>query len=129
LTLGDTFMLEDEDGIDEHLHVIITNPSSTDEVITVSISTRRANSECLVCLHPGEHPFIVRESVCPYRFAKIRTCAGIAAALADGRARAKEPASKELVTKLAAGLLDSDFAPPGVRAYYLEVTPPQEKSK
>jgi hypothetical protein len=122
LKLGDTFMLEDEDGEDEHLHVVITEPSPAGEVVTVSISTRRAKSECLVRMQPGEHSFITRESVCPYRFARIRTCAVIEAALADGRARAKEPATEQLLGKLAAGLLDSDFAPPGVRAYYLEVT-------
>lgn len=115
-------MLEDEDGTAEHLHVLLTTPSLAGEVVTVSISTRRPKSEALVCLKPEEHPFITRESVCPYRFAKIRSCKAIEAAIANGTARSKEPASEDLVAKLAAGLIDSDFAPPGIRAFYLGVT-------
>jgi len=119
---GDTFMLENEDGTDEHLHVLLTSPSLAGEVVTVSISTRRPKSEILVCLGPGDHPFITRPSVCPYRFAKIRSESSIIAAINNGTARHKEPASEALISKLVAGLMDSDFAPPGVKAFYLGIT-------
>lgn len=115
-------MLEDEDGTDEHLHVLLTSPSLAGEVVTVSISTRRAKSETLVCLQPGEHAFITRPSVCPYRFAKIRSESSIIAAINNGTARLKDPASEALISKLVAGLMDSDFAPPGIKAFYLGVT-------
>lgn len=118
---GDTFMLEDEDGEGEHLHVLITSPSKSGEVVTVSISTRRPRSEALVCLYPGEHPFITRESICPYRFARIREVQAIEEALRNGWARSKEKATGNLVSKLTAGLRDSDFTPPGVLHFYLSV--------
>lgn len=111
-------MLEDEDGASEHLHVILTSPSLAGEVVTVSISTHRPKSETLVCLKVGEHDFITRPSVCPYRFAKIRSVASIVAAIEEGYARKHNPASEALIAKLASGLLDSDFAPPGIRAFY-----------
>ena len=114
-------MLEDEDGEGEYLHVLLTSPNSTGEVVTVSISTRKARSETLVCLLPGDHPFIARESVCPFRFAKIREVAAIEEALQNGWARSKEKASEKLLAKLVAGLRDSDFVPPGVLAFYLAI--------
>jgi hypothetical protein len=119
---GDTFMIEDHDGTDEHLHVVLTNPSLAGEVVTASISTRRRWSESLVRLQVGEHPFITSESVVPYAFAAIRTCASIEAAVRSGTARAKEKASPQLVSKMIAGLIDSDFTPPGVRAYYFAIS-------
>lgn len=122
---GDTFMLEDQDGAAEHLHVVLTAPNSDGEVVTVSISTRRPKSESLVCIQPGEHPFITRESVCLYRFAAIRVCASIQSAIDNGRARLRERASPELIKKLSSGLLDSDFTSRGVRAFYQSVAAPQ----
>lgn len=122
MNCGDTFVIEDDDETDEHLHVILTAPSLADEVITASISTRKRWSEALVCLQKGEHPWITRESVVAYRFAAIRTCTAIAAAVADGKARPKEKASPELVMKMLAGLVDSDFTPPVVRGYYKGIT-------
>ena len=119
---GDTFMIEDEDGEDEHLHVLLTTPSLAGEVVTVSISTRRKRSETLVCVHPDEHPFIRVESVVLFHFAAIRSCASIEAAIKSGAARSKEKASPELVRRMQAGLVDSDFTPPGVRAYFVGMT-------
>lgn len=122
MTCGDTFVIEDDDGTKEHLHVILTAPSLADEVVTASISTRQRWSETLVCLQIGEHPWITAESVVAYRYAAIRTCAAILAAVAAGKARAREKASPELVKKMLAGLVDSDFTPPAVRAYYKAIS-------
>jgi len=119
---GDTFIIEDEDEEGEHLHVLLTSPSLAGEVVTASISTRRSWSETLVCVHPGEHPFIRSESVVPYRFSAIRTCAAIEAAVRAGTARPKEKATPELVSKMQAGLIESDFTLPGVRAYFIGIT-------
>ena len=93
---GDTFILEDEDGLAEHLHVLLTSPNSSGEVVTVSVSTRRPRTESLVCLQPGDHPFITRESICPYRFARIREVQSIEEALRNGWARSRERASEKL---------------------------------
>lgn len=119
---GDTFMIEDEDGEDEHLHILLTAPSLGGEVVTASISTKRKRSETLVCVHPGEHPFIRVESVVPYHFSAIRSCAAIEEAIKSGAARAKEKASPDLVRRMQSGLIDSEFTPPGVRAYFIGIT-------
>lgn len=119
---GDTFMIEDEDGEDEHLHVLLTSPSLAGEVVTASISTRQRWSETLICIQPGEHPFISVESIVAYRFAAIRTCTAIETAVKNRTARPREKASPELLRRMQAALLDSDFTPPGVRAYFVAIT-------
>jgi hypothetical protein len=119
---GDTFMIEDADGENEHLHVLLTSPSLAGEVVTASISTRRTRSETLVCVHPGEHPFVRSESIVAYKFSAIRTCAAIESAVKNQTARPREKVSPELLKKIQAGLLDSDFTPPGVRAYFVAIT-------
>jgi hypothetical protein len=122
MQIGDTFMLEDEDEAGEHLHVILTNPSLADEIVTACICTRRRWTESLVIVQPGDHPFIRHESAVPFRFSVITTTSAIQNAVSRGQARLKEPASPELVRRIIAGLLDSDFTPPGVRAYYIATT-------
>jgi hypothetical protein len=119
---GDTFMIEDEDGENEHLHVLLTSPSLAGEVVTASISTRQRWSETLVCVQPEEHPFIRVESIVAYRFAAIRTCAAIEVAVENQTARPKEKASPELLRRMQAGLVDSEFTPPNVRAYFIAIT-------
>jgi hypothetical protein len=115
---GDTFMLENTDGLNEHLHVVITNPTLGGEVITVNISTRSRLSETLVCVHPDEHPFVRHESIVPYHYAAIRKCADIEKALASGEARSKDAISADLLQRITAGLRESDFTPPEVRYFY-----------
>ena len=119
--VGYAFMLEDEDGADEHLHIVLTTPTASGEVVTVSISTRKPKSESLVVLHKGDHPFIRHESTCLYHFSRIRSCTAIQDAVSKGLARQKHDASPELVKKLCAGLMESEFVPRGIRAFYKEI--------
>ncbi len=57
-------------------------------------------------LKSGDHPFIEHESVIAIR---------------NDTAKQREPISRELLTRVQAGLLDSDFTPNGVRQYFREV--------
>jgi hypothetical protein len=115
---GDAFMLEDEDGSKEHLHVLLTKPTSEGEVVTACICTRRSRSETLICLDFGDHPFIKHPSIVAYRFAAIRRCDDIEAAIMRGEARLQERVSESLLKKMQNGLLDSDFTPNAVRAFF-----------
>lgn len=119
---GDTFMLEDEDGAHEHLHIVLTQPSLAGEVVTVNVSTRRRWTEPLVCIQAGEHPFIKVESVVPFRFAAIRKCSDMENAIQAGIARPKEKISPALLNRIVAGLVDSDFTPPEVRRFYIAIS-------
>ena len=64
---GDTFFIEDEDGLKEHLQVFPTDPDAHKEFVTTSICIRQPRMETLVIVTPGDHPFIKHESVTVYR--------------------------------------------------------------
>lgn len=116
LALGDTFLAGDE----YHLWVIVTPPYNG-EVVAVSVTTRRDRSETLVTLQPGEHPFIVRESVIPYTYSRIWKVAEIEAALAAEEIVSKEPASPELLKKAQGGVTESEHTPNEVRGFFTHV--------
>jgi hypothetical protein len=120
LNLGDTFLTGDEQDDTLHLWIILTPPSEG-EVVTVSVTTKRRRSETLVQLHPGDHPFIVHDSVIAYSYARIRTVEEIEVAVASGAAKLREPVSPELLRRVCNGLIDSDFTPNGIRHFYKSI--------
>jgi len=120
LNCGDTFLIEDEDGQDCHLWILITPPTEG-EVVIVSVTTMRKRSETLVVLRKGDHPFIDHDSVVAYSYSQVKTVEDIEAAIENGTAKKREPASAELMRRVRAGLIDSDFTPNGVRHFYRAV--------
>ena len=120
LNCGDTFLTGDGDEDNFHLWVIITPPQAG-EVVTVCIVTAHRRSERLIVLNAGDHPFIKHESVVAYYFSKIRMVEDIEEMLARGLAKKREPVNPELLRRIQTGLLDSDFIPNAVRAYYSSV--------
>ena len=120
LNCGDTFLTGDEQEDTLHLWIVLT-PSSEGEVVTVSVTTKRRRSETLVELHPGDHPFIVHDSVIAYSYARIRTVEEIEVAFASGTARLREPVSPEVLERVCNGLVDSDFTPNGIRHFYKSI--------
>jgi hypothetical protein len=83
--------------------------------------TAHKRSERLVVLNQGDHPFIQHESVIAYLYSKIRTVPDIEELLNKGIAKKRDPVSPELLKRIQTGLVESDFTPNGVRAYYREV--------
>jgi hypothetical protein len=120
LNCGDTFLIEDEDGLDRHLWIVITPPTEG-EVVIVTVTTQRKRSETLVVLRKGDHPFIVHDSVIAYAYSRIRAVDDIESAIENGTAKQREPVSEAVLKKVRAGLIDSDFTPNGVRSYYKDV--------
>lgn len=117
LKCGDTFLTGDGDEDNFHLWIIVTPPSEG-EVITVCLVTSMRRSERLVVLNVGDHPFIRHESVIAYFYSKIRAVSDIEAALAARLAKQCDPVSIEILKRVQAGLVDSDFTPNEVRHYY-----------
>jgi hypothetical protein len=120
LNCGDTFLTSDGEDEDFHLWIVITPPSEG-EVVTVSLTTRRKNSETIVVLRKGDHPFIEHESVIAYSYSRIRVVDDIEDAITNGAAKQREPVSNDILKRVQAGLIDSDFVPNGVRHYYKSV--------
>lgn len=117
LECGDTFLIEDVDGPECHLWIVITPPSEG-EVVIVSVTTKRQKSETLVILKKGDHPFIEHDSVIAYRYSKVVTVESIETAIKNGTAKKREPASPSLLKRAQDGLLESDFISHGVRSLY-----------
>lgn len=120
LKCGDTFLTGDGDDENFHLWIILTPPAEG-EVVTVCMVTATKKTERLVRLQPCDHPFIKHESAISYGFSKIRMVADIEALLANGLARRKEPMPPDVLRRIQAGLVESDFSPNGVRAFYRTV--------
>jgi hypothetical protein len=126
LDCGDTFLTGDGDEDNFHLWVVIT-PAIEGEVITVCVVTALKRSERLVVLNKGDHPFIQHESVVAYYFSKIRTVSDIEDLLNEGIAKKRDPVSIQLLKRIQSGLLESNFTPNYVRAYFREVTKGTER--
>lgn len=120
LSCGDTFLTGDGDEDNFHLWVIVT-PANQGEVITVCVVTAHKRSERLVVLNQGDHPFVQHESVIAFRHSRIRSVSDIEELLHAGTAKRRDPVSPQLLARIQAGLVDSDFTPNGVRAYFREV--------
>lgn len=118
---GDTFLAGKDEDEKLHLRILVTSPNAQGEVAVVSLTTRRRGSETLVVLHPGDHPFVRHESVIAFSWSEIANVARIERAIAEGNARRREPVSAEVLERIRAGLLDSDFTPNGVRQFVKEV--------
>lgn len=116
---GDTFIIEDEDGLKEHLQVVLTDPDTNEEFVTTSICTRRSRMESLVVVKAGDHPFIRHESVAAYRHARIRQLSSVETAISIGAARHNERVSDSLLARICQGLVESDFTRNDVRSYFL----------
>ena len=121
LECGDTFLTGDGDEENYHLWVVVTS-TTEGEVVTVCLVTAHKRTERLVMLQPGDHPFVKHESAISYAFSKIRTVEDVEALIANGSARKKDPMPPETLRRIQSGLVDSDFTPNGVRAFFRAVT-------
>ena len=121
ITCGSTFLIEDEEGYNCHLCIVITPPSNG-EVVIVSITTERANSEMMVRLKAGDHPFIKHPSVITYAYSTVSTVEEIDAAVRNGTAIPRANASESLLKRAQGGLLESDRTPNWVKQRYRDLT-------
>ena len=117
VSCGDTFLIEDEEGYDCHLWIILT-PVTEGEVVIVSVTTERRRSETLVKLNSGDHPFIKHPSVIAFAYSKVVTVESIETAIRNGVAKSRESASQTLLKKAQSGLLESDRTPHDVKHLY-----------
>jgi len=120
ITCGNTFLIEDEDGYDCHLCIVIT-PPTYGEVVIVSITTERGRSEMLVRLQKGDHPFLEYPSVISYAYSRVTTVEEIETAVKSGTAIPRADASGKLLKRAQDGLIESDRTPNWVKLRYKEI--------
>lgn len=119
---GDTYLLYDEDDIGgkPHLHIVISEPNQADEVVLVSVTTRRAKSDTMVCLNPGEHEFIVQPSVITYAYSKVLTVARLGEMVDRGEANPKQRTSDVLLKRAQDGMAETDRASYETKRLFLD---------
>lgn len=120
---GDTYLLFDDEELSgtPHLHIQITDPDEHGRCVLVSVTTRRAKSDAMVCLEPGEHEFITRPSVITYAYSKVLLVAKLAEMVASGKATAKQPAAERLTARAQKGMLETDRAPRDVQQLFRDI--------
>ena len=120
---GTALLLFEDPDTPAHLHLVLTEANAAGEVILVSITTRRAKSETLVCLDAGDHEFIRHPSVIAYAYSKIVKVQELAALEAQGEVVRKQPASPALLSRARSGMRDTDRAPREVQALFRQLFP------
>ena len=120
---GTALLLFEDPDTPAHLHLVLTEPNAAGEVILVSITTRRAKSETLVCLDAGDHEFIRHPSVIAYAYSKIVKVQELAALEKQGNLVRKQSASPALLARARAGMRDTDRAAREVQALFRQLCP------
>lgn len=99
-----------------HLWFVLTDPSGSPEtVIAVCLKSKKRFTDDTVILGPGDHPFIRRESSVAYSTAGRFRVKELTAALAAGTCHLKEDMSAELLERVRAGLLKSQYTVNAIR--------------
>ncbi|MEN6435886.1 MAG: hypothetical protein ABFD58_08725 [Anaerolineaceae bacterium] len=106
--------------IKSHLFVIILNAEEhTRNTIIVNIQTiRDGKYDKTVVLHPGDHPFIDRDSYVNYRLSRIISLDELERKIYEGTAVLKEPLNDVIFQQVCEGIGKSIFTPLEVKEMY-----------
>ena len=109
----------------KHLFIILTDPvadplnGNKDSVLLTSLSTLDAtlphDPTCI--LHPGDHPFVTRDSYVSYHTSRIQEAEKIINGVASGVLVAKEPMDSSIVDRICDGL-DSHQTPEKIKRFF-----------
>ena len=101
---GDTFLGGAEVHGEDHLWVIINEPSAHAGVaLIVNVSTLRPNAETTCIVHPGEHPFNRHDSYVRFGSGRAVKVADLAEAVKKRLLKPHQAAAKALLEKARAG--------------------------
>lgn len=105
----------------KHLHVLLTDPCGVGkQVLMVPICSVKPDlphdSTCL--LSPGDHQFLQHASYVAYSKCRVEAAADVAKLVGGGYFTIKEPASEELIARIAAAISTSKFIKPFARDFY-----------
>ena len=101
-----------------HLWFILTDPDrDPPSVVAVMVRTHRQFTDPTVILVPGDHPFIKHESSVHFSSAQLFRVSRIQRALATGQGHLLEDMTRELLSTVRNGLLESPFTVHAMRAH------------
>jgi hypothetical protein len=108
---GDTFLYR-RSGLDNHLQIVLSDPSlDAAKVVVVNFSSWEPYKEQACIVEPGEHPFVVKRTCVPYRFAATVTLAFLEDRESRGHIAKQQPLSAALLARVLAGAAQSRFMP------------------
>jgi hypothetical protein len=109
MKLGDTFR---PDRFDNHLWVVISDPSiDSEDVVVVNLTTHKNAEEEACILDVGDHPFIKHKTVVRYRNAYMRELSHFQYLIELGSIRIGQKASKTMLKKIWNGARQSRHIP------------------
>jgi hypothetical protein len=92
VNLGDTLF-------SAHLWVVCSEPDQDGYAVVFNLTTRRVNSDTNCVIHPGEHPFVKRESVVAYERGQLMNIQAWVKAQKFG-AKTYPPVSDDLLLRI-----------------------------
>lgn len=120
----------------KHLFILLTDPiadplnGNKDSVLLTSLSTLETalphDPTCI--LHPGDHPFVTRESYVSYRDSRILETAKIVNGVSSGMFVAKELMDGSIVDRICDGLLTSQQTAEKIKRFFRMYTAQQQSS-
>ena len=114
---GDTFLGGGELHGEDHLWLVINNPSAhAGLALLVNVSTLRPNAETTCIVQAGEHPFIAHDSYVRYGSARCAKVSDLAEAVKKGLLKPHQTASQHFLEKVRAGAKASPLLAQELRA-------------
>jgi hypothetical protein len=103
-----------------HLHIVLTDPAVTDEVLIASVCTIPASNlyDSSCTFFPGEHPFIKFDSYVEFYFARIVNATQLEAQVAAGDFVAKADLEPKRIDDACVGVEDSPHSSPKVKRFF-----------
>lgn len=117
---GDCVLMPHPYGQTEHLWIVIA--SIGDSIAIVNLNSQRRGADETVVLLGGEHPFVKHRTVVTYADARIAKKADLIA-YAERQSAWCNPVSLELLARIQAGAVESEFCPLVVSKFIQEATP------
>ena len=115
---GRTLFISNSQRAPNHLWIVITDPTGDPpQVVIVSFTTRRAGADPTVIVRPGEHPFVVRETVIHYTDSRLVRVEQLQALVENGIPTFHEDCSEALLARIQGGVLASPFTPHFIKGY------------
>ena len=99
----------------KHLHIVLTYPNDDDEIIVVSLSSLREHSDTTVVLRPGDHPFVMRDTVVEYRMAVPTPARILSQRLDSGLYALYDPMPAPILRQIQEGVMASRFTRLGIK--------------
>lgn len=115
---GRTLFISNSQRAPNHLWIVVTDPDGTPpQVVIVSFTSRRTGADPTVIVRPGEHPFVVRETVIHYTDARLVRVEQLQALVENGITVFHADCSEELLARILAGVFTSPFTPNFIKGY------------